>query len=566
MTEEFDILARHLAIVADAKSKTYGAPDPALTYTATGLVGNDAISGALAREPGDAVGTYAIIQGTLTADDNYAITYTGATFTIGKAPFPGGGEEPGEGEVPGDGLSKFDTTAVYDGLGHTMDTNALASAFRTAVGGVCNIQYAVGAALSASLPWTSTPPNYTNVGEYVVFYRVESQNYEDFMHEAKVTITPRPLAIVADAKSKTLGADDPALTYTATGLLAGDTITGALAREAGNAVGTYAILQGTLTAGGNYEIAFTGAVFTIADSAPQLPGATVKWKFSSAVGRYFAQISIPAAAGYADKLNNLAFLFADRKSSDGTIYAQLWDTAARAPGDILVTDSGVEYRGVPLDASAFAGKADGTRVVFGVSDATFAEQRKIVPAGERQIGLYVRKRVSPVSGNETDGEVESFVGYLTWTTNGTRYFLPVVEGAANGAVSTEAKRSAQAHFSLSFAAMPHAYAPQTLGLAVSLGLNAVSVSANNPKVKIADFEVCADGSIRGRVEAVAGEEASSAFASSASVRVLAAETPAGPWREVRAEIDPATGVFALPAGAVSGHFFRAEVETSEVFE
>ena len=162
--------------------------------------------------------------------------------------------------------------------------------------------------------------------------------------------------------------------------------------------------------------------------------------------------------------------------------------------------------------------------------------------------------------------MESFVGYLTWTTNGTRYFLPVVEGAANGAVSTEAKRSAQAHFSLSFAAMPHAYAPQTLGLAVSLGLNAVSVSANNPKVKIADFEVCADGSIRGRVEAVAGEEASSAFASSASVRVLAAETPAGPWREVRAEIDPATGVFALPAGAVSGHFFRAEVETSEVFE
>ena len=43
-------------------------------------------------------------------------------------------------------------------------------------------------------------------------------------------------------------------------------------------------------------------------------------------------------------------------------------------------------------------------------------------------------------------------------------------------------------------------------------------------------------------------------------------TPAGPWREASAAVDPATGAFSLPAGAVEGHFFRAEIETRAVYE
>ena len=75
----------------------------------------------------------------------------------------------------------------------------------------------------------------------------------------------------------------------------------------------------------------------------------------------------------------------------------------------------------------------------------------------------------------------------------------------------------------------------------------------------------ADWAISGRVEAVAGGETSSSFGA-ATVRILASETPAGPWREVRAEVDQATGAFALPAGALDGHFFRAEVETRAMLE
>ena len=73
-----------LTIVAKAKVKTYGEADPELTYTATGLVGNDEISGALIREEGNGVGTYDITVGTLAASDNYAIAFTGAALTINK--------------------------------------------------------------------------------------------------------------------------------------------------------------------------------------------------------------------------------------------------------------------------------------------------------------------------------------------------------------------------------------------------------------------------------------------------------------------------------------------------
>lgn len=79
-----------------------------------------------------------------------------------------------------------------------------------------------------------------------------------------VAVLPRPLAVAADAKSRVYGDPDPALTYTATGLLAGDTLTGALTRQSGQNVGSYTIRQGTLSAGDRYVLAFTSAALTIA--------------------------------------------------------------------------------------------------------------------------------------------------------------------------------------------------------------------------------------------------------------------------------------------------------------
>ncbi|NBT90681.1 MAG: hypothetical protein EBT50_07625, partial [Verrucomicrobia bacterium] len=78
----FTITARPLTVTANAGSKIYGAGDPALTYTASGLQGSDVLTGALSRAPGENVGTYAIQQGTLAASANYSLAYAGASLTI----------------------------------------------------------------------------------------------------------------------------------------------------------------------------------------------------------------------------------------------------------------------------------------------------------------------------------------------------------------------------------------------------------------------------------------------------------------------------------------------------
>ncbi len=89
-----DILAKDITVTADSgQHKTYGDPDPTpFTYQVTSgeLVGGDSFNGALARDPGEDAGTYAITQGTLAINDgsggdNYNLTYVGADFTIDPA-------------------------------------------------------------------------------------------------------------------------------------------------------------------------------------------------------------------------------------------------------------------------------------------------------------------------------------------------------------------------------------------------------------------------------------------------------------------------------------------------
>ena len=91
-------------------------------------------------------------------------------------------------------------------------------------------------------------------------------NYTLTFVPADFSITARPITVTADSgESKVYGTPDPALTYSVTsGALQGaDTLTGAVARVAGENVGTYAISQGTLAASSNYVLTFVGADFTI---------------------------------------------------------------------------------------------------------------------------------------------------------------------------------------------------------------------------------------------------------------------------------------------------------------
>ena len=157
-----------------------------------------------------------------TKADNYAITTVNGTLTVTKASIgggEGGGGEPGEGDVPDGGLSKFDAAFVYDGEGHTIDTNALVEAFTAAMIGESAVEYAaddgsagIGGRGAPALPWGAAPA-YTNAGEYVVWYRVTNPNYEDFVHAAKVTIAKR--AVTVRSRSRTKPYDGTPLKLTA---------------------------------------------------------------------------------------------------------------------------------------------------------------------------------------------------------------------------------------------------------------------------------------------------------------------------------------------------------------
>lgn len=88
---------RPVHVFAEAKSKTYGDPDPKFTYRVStdsdslGLVNGETLTGMLSRDTGENVkaGGYAITQGTLSNENNvnYEISYTGAVLTIKKADY-----------------------------------------------------------------------------------------------------------------------------------------------------------------------------------------------------------------------------------------------------------------------------------------------------------------------------------------------------------------------------------------------------------------------------------------------------------------------------------------------
>ena len=115
-----------------------------------------------------------------------------------------------------------------------------------------------------SVAWTSPSPDtdVKNVGNYIATITGIGKYYGT-QTTGTLTISPKPINVSANARSKVFGNSDPTLTYTADALCTGDHYSGALTRAAGENVGTYAISQGSLTAGSNYSITFTGANLTI---------------------------------------------------------------------------------------------------------------------------------------------------------------------------------------------------------------------------------------------------------------------------------------------------------------
>src|SRR5206468_2276537 len=231
-----DITPATLTVTANHQTKVYGAGDPALTYSVSGLANNDAatvVTGSLTRAAGEAVGSYAIAQGSLVASGNYTIAFTGNSLDITPATLTVTANHQTKVYGAGDPALTYSVSGLANNDAATVVTGSLTRAAGEAVG-----SYAIA---QGSL--------------------VASGNYTIAFTDNSLDITPATLTVTANHQTKVYGAGDPALTYSVSGLANNDAatvVTGSLTRAAGEAVGSYAIAQGSLVASGNYTIAFTG--------------------------------------------------------------------------------------------------------------------------------------------------------------------------------------------------------------------------------------------------------------------------------------------------------------------
>lgn len=151
-------------------------------------------------------------------------------------------------------LKATDTTKVYDGT-------TAANATLTLNGLEGNDQVTATATQTlANKNAGATKLQLTNI----VLEGADKDNYAvaETTAEFDFTVTKKAITVKANAVSKDEKKADPELTYTVDGLISGDALSGALARQAGEKAGEYDITIGTL-ANDNYTINFTGAKLTI---------------------------------------------------------------------------------------------------------------------------------------------------------------------------------------------------------------------------------------------------------------------------------------------------------------
>jgi filamentous hemagglutinin family protein len=242
------VTAAALTVTANAQSRLYGAANPAFSYTSSGLVNGDTLSGLLATSATTTsnVGTYAITQGSLAASANYALSYVGANLTVTSAPLT----------VTANAQSR-----LYGGTNPALSYTS---------SGLLN-----GDALSGLLATSATTTS--NVGAYAITQGslAASANYALSYVGANLTVAAAPLTVTANAQSRLYGAANPTLSYTSSGLVNGDTLSGLLATSATTTsnVGTYAITQGSLAASANYALSYLGANLTVTAAPPTVTPA-----------------------------------------------------------------------------------------------------------------------------------------------------------------------------------------------------------------------------------------------------------------------------------------------------
>ncbi|TKC65006.1 gliding motility-associated C-terminal domain-containing protein [Pedobacter hiemivivus] len=307
VTVTFTITASTLNITAQNKNKTYGSADPQFNYNVSGLRSGESatsiVSGSMLRAAGENVGTYAITPAaafTINSPNYNLGTITNGTFTINKANITGVSLSPQSyvydgtakslsisGNLPaGTSLNYANNTLTNAGTqevtayitGTNYNDLILKANLTINKAGITGVSLnpqsyvydgtAKSLSINGNLP-AGTSLSYanntlTNVGTQEVTASITGSNYNDLTLKTNIAVTKKIVTIIATAVSKVYGNSDPVLAYTSSeALITGNNFSGTIVRAAGENVGSYNITQGTLTAGGNYQINYTGASLTI---------------------------------------------------------------------------------------------------------------------------------------------------------------------------------------------------------------------------------------------------------------------------------------------------------------
>ena len=265
-----------LTITPDALGShiTYGDAVPTLSgysYTASGYLFGDtgglsgSLTGSTDYAQGSNIGTYKIQHGsgTLTSSQGYLFTYAdnNTGITVDKRVL----------------TASLASTAskMYDGT-----VNAILTAGNYLLTNIYNMENVTVSGSTATYDTKHSGSGKTVSVSGLTLGGTAAGNYVLASASASGaigTITAKDVTITANADAKIFGATDPIFTYSHTALGTGDTnavFSGALARTAGESIGSYSMLIGTLTAGTDYTLHFTSALFDILGAPPVTPPLT----------------------------------------------------------------------------------------------------------------------------------------------------------------------------------------------------------------------------------------------------------------------------------------------------
>jgi hypothetical protein len=249
-----------LTVTAANASRTYGAPNPTFSASATGVVNGDtfSFSGTTTATSTSPVGTYPIVPVvTGTNLTNYTVIYNNGTLTVGQATLTVAAANANRSYGAANPIFSASATGAVNGDIFTFTESTTATA-ASPVGTYPIVPVATG----------------TNLGDYTVVY-----------NNGTLTVGQATLTVTAANASRIYGSPNPVFSASATGAVNGDTFTFSetTAAAAASPVGTYPIVPvATGTNLSDYAVVYNNGTLTVGQATLTVTAANATRTYGAA--------------------------------------------------------------------------------------------------------------------------------------------------------------------------------------------------------------------------------------------------------------------------------------------